>query len=254
MRILFICLLLLGPISSLHGQTLRIAMEGQFPPFESLDAQGQLQGFNVDIAEALCRQMQVECQLQRFAWDDLIPALQAQRIDLILASMSITPERLQQVDFSIKYAQTPAFFFARKGQFDQAFITPSRVSGKRIGVQQGTTYDRYLSTKYAGKAELIRFASAAETYTALQQGHIDLLLDDSVAGYFGFLASRKGQDFERVGSRVVAPAFFGQGQGIALRKGQPELKQRLDDAILAIRNSGEYQRIEKRYFNFFHVY
>ena len=78
-------------LNSVQAQPLRIAMEGQFPPFEQIDATGQLRGFNVDIAQALCQAMAVECQLLRFAWDDLIPALDTQRADLILASMSITP-------------------------------------------------------------------------------------------------------------------------------------------------------------------
>lgn len=239
---------------TLQAAPLRIAMEGQFPPFEEVDANGQLQGFNVDIGHALCQQMKVDCQLVRLAWDDLIPALQQDRVDLVLASMSITDERLKQVDFTRKYAQTPALFFARKGLVHEVIITPRRIKGKRVGVQRGTTYDRFLSAKYAAQVELQRFETTEETYQAFFEGRIDLVLDDAVSGYFGFLNTDRGGDFEQVGNRVVSPEIFGQGQGIAVRKGNQALVERLDRALAAILDNGEYRRIEKSYFTKFSVY
>ncbi|KJU76631.1 ABC transporter substrate-binding protein [Ectopseudomonas oleovorans] len=233
---------------------LRVAMEGQFPPFEELDAQGNLVGFNVDIARALCQRMQRECELQRFAWDDLIPALDAGRADLILASMSITAARAERVDFTARYAQTPAFFFARKGHINQMLITPRRIAGKRVGVQQGTTYERFLEARFAEHVQLLRYPSAAQAYLALAGGELDLVLDDAVSGYFGFLLTELGRDFEQVGGPVVAPQFFGQGQGIAVRKGDDELRQQLDRALAAILADGTHKRIEKRYFKQFSVY
>lgn len=239
---------------TVQAEPLRIAMEGQFPPFEELDQNGQLKGFNVDIANALCEQMKTACQLQRFAWDELIPALQERRTDLILASMSITEERLKQVDFTEKYAQTPAFFFAREGAINEVIITPRRIGSKRLGVQRGTTYDRYLSERFAKHVAIERFDSAAATYQALHAGRVDLVLDDAVSGYFGFIDTANGAGFERVGSAVVAPKFFGKGQGIALRKGEEALKVRLNRALVAILDNGVYARIEKQYFKQFSVY
>jgi arginine/ornithine transport system substrate-binding protein len=251
----FACLLL-GMFMTLSAQaeTLRIAMEGQFPPFEELDQSGRLKGFNVDIANALCVQMRTRCELQRFAWDDLIPALQERRTDLILASMSITEERLAQVDFTQRYAHTPAFFFAREGTVNEVIITPRRLAGKRIGVQRETTYDRFLAARYEKHLPIVRFASAAETYQALQRGEVDLVLDDAVSGYFGFLQSERGKGFERVGNAVQAPKFFGKGQGIAVRKGDEALRARLDQALVAILDNGVYRRIERQYFQRFSVY
>ena len=248
--------LLLGMLLAISAQaeTLRIAMEGQFPPFEELDQNGRLKGFNVDIANALCAQMKRHCELQRFAWDDLIPALQEGRTDLILASMSITEERQQQVDFTRKYAQTPAFFFARAGAINEVIITPRRLRGKRVGVQRETTYDRFLTARYQEHVPILRYASAADTYQALQRGEVDLVLDDAVSGYFGFLQSERGQGFERVGNAVRAPKFFGKGQGIAVRKGDDALRSSLDQALVAILDNGIYRRIERRYFQRFSVY
>ncbi len=225
-------LMLLG---SVQAQPLRIAMEGQFPPFEEVDANGQLRGFNVDIAQALCQAMAADCQLVRFAWDDLIPALNEQRADLILASMSITAQRAEVVDFTAKYAQTPAFFFARKGLINEVIITPRRILGKRIGVQRDTTYDRFLTDKYQQHTEVQRFESAEGMYQALAEGRVDLVLDDAVSGYFGFLETDKGQ-------------------GIAVRKGDQVLRERLDKALSIILSNGVYKRIEKQYFKQFTVY
>jgi arginine/ornithine transport system substrate-binding protein len=239
---------------ALQAQPLRIAMEGQFPPFEEVDAAGQLKGFNVDIAQALCQAMAADCQLLRFAWDDLIPALNEQRADLILASMSITAQRAERVDFTAKYAQTPAFFFARKGLVNEVIVTPRRVSGKRIGVQRDTTYDRFLSDKYQQHTEVLRFDSAEVMYQALGEGRVELVLDDAVSGYFGFLDTEQGQGFEQVGNKVVAPKHFGQGQGIAVRKGDQALRERLDRALSIILSNGVYKRIEKQYFKQFSVY
>ena len=251
-----IALVILGCLlaAGLQAAPLRVAMEGQFPPFEELDANGQLRGFNVDIAQALCQQMKVECELQRFAWDDLIPALQEGRADLVLASMSITEERQQKVDFTNRYAQTPALFFARKGLVHEVIITPRRIKGKQVGVQRGTTYDKYLSAKYAKHVQLQRFESTEDMYQALYDGRVEVVLDDAVSGYFGFLDSERGQNFEQVGNKVVAPSIFGKGQGIAVRKGNQELRERLDRALLEILGNGVYRRIEKGYFTQFSVY
>lgn len=251
-----IALVILGCLlaGGLQAAPLRVAMEGQFPPFEELDANGQLRGFNVDIAQALCQQMKVECELQRFAWDDLIPALQEGRADLVLASMSITEERQQKVDFTNRYAQTPALFFARKGVVHEVIITPRRIKGKRVGVQRGTTYDKYLSAKYEKHVQLQRFESTEDMYQALYDGRVEVVLDDAVSGYFGFLDSERGQNFEQVGNKVVAPSIFGKGQGIAVRKGNQELRERLDRALLEILGNGVYRRIEKGYFTQFSVY
>jgi len=250
-RLFLVALMLLG---CAEAKPLRIAMEGQFPPFEQVDAAGQLQGFNVDIAKALCQAMAADCQLVRFAWDDLIPALDEQRADLVLASMSITAQRQQLVDFTAKYAQTPAFFFARKGLVNEVIITPRRILGKRVGVQRDTTYDRFLTDKYQQHTQVLRFESADGMYQALAENRVDLVLDDAVSGYFGFLDTDKGQGFEQVGNKVVAPKHFGKGQGIAVRKGNHELRERLDQALLIILSNGVYKRIEKQYFKQFTVY
>ncbi|PHV11856.1 transporter substrate-binding domain-containing protein [Chitinimonas sp. BJB300] len=231
----------------------RIAMEGKFPPFEELDAKGNLKGFNVDIAEALCTEMKAKCKLVRFEWDDLIPALNDKKADAIVASMSITDERAQQVDFTEKYAQTPAFFFAKSHRIPYVFVSPKRLAGMKIGVQVDTTYDRYVTAKYAATSPIVHFKSTDEMYSALVSGEVDLAMDDSVAGYYGFLETSRGKGYELVGSAVVDPKYFGEGQGIAVRKGDKDLRGRLDKALASILINGTYKEIQRKYF-IFNVY
>ncbi|WP_445294313.1 transporter substrate-binding domain-containing protein [Chitinimonas sp. PSY-7] len=228
----------------------RIAMEGKFPPFEELDAKGNLKGFNVDIAEALCAEMKAKCKLVRFEWDDLIPALNDKKADAIVASMSITNERTKQVDFTERYTQTPAFFFAKAHRIPYVYVNPKRLAGMKIGVQIDTTYDRYVSAKYAATSPIVRYKSTEEMYEALVNGEVDLAMDDSVAGYYGFLQTPRGRGYELVGSAVVDPKFFGEGQGIAVRKGDKDLKSRLDKALASILVNGTYKEIQRKYFVF----
>ncbi|MBM7060606.1 transporter substrate-binding domain-containing protein [Pseudomonas sp. UL073] len=243
--------LVAGP---LRAETLKVAMEGAFPPFEEVGEDGKLKGFNVDIANALCAQMKTDCELVRFPFDDLIPTLNAKKSDLVLASMSITAERQQLVDFTDKYSQTPTYFFGKNDEINEVFITPRRVSGKRIGVQRGTVYDSYLIDKFAKYAAIERFDSAQEAYDALYQGKVNLVLDDAVSGYMSFLDTPRGEGFGRVGGAVVAPKYMGVGQGIAVRKGDEALKARLNQALAVILSNGTYNRIERQYFRQFSVY
>ncbi|WP_223879202.1 transporter substrate-binding domain-containing protein [Chitinimonas arctica] len=228
-------------------------MEGKFPPFEEMDANGNLKGFNVDIANALCAEMKAKCKLVRFEWDELIPALKAQKADAILASMAITPERQTQVDFTNKYSHTPAFFFARKRRVPYVYITPKRIAGMKIGAQNGTTNDKYVSAVYAATSPIVRYESTKEMYAALVKGEIDLVLDDSVAGYYGFLQTPQGQNFEMVGSSIVEQKYFGEGAGIAVRKGDKALRERLNKALAAVLDNGVYLEVQRKYF-IFNVY
>ncbi|CAD5108705.1 transporter substrate-binding domain-containing protein [Zestomonas carbonaria] len=252
----WIGVLILGLLvaSPLRAEVLRVAMEGAYPPFEEIGEDGKLKGFNVDIANALCEQMEAECELVRFEWDDLIPALDQKRADMIVASMSITEERLKQVDFTEKYTQTPAFFFAREGLVHEVIITPRRLAGKRIGVQRDTTFDSLLTERYGTYAQIERFDSATLAYDALSAGQVDMVFDDAVSGYMGFLNTPRGAGFERVGGKIVAPKYLGRGEGIAVRKDDTALKDRLNEALTAILDNGTYKRIERKYFQQFSVY
>lgn len=239
---------LVGTAQAQEKEKVRMGVEGAYPPFSSVTPAGELQGFDIDIARALCDQMQAECTLVQQDWDGLIPALMARKFDAILASMSITEERKQRVDFTDKYYQTPARFVAKKGAGIE--VSKEALSGKRVGVQRATIHDSFLTDNFGDSVEIVRYGTQDEANLDLVAGRVNLLLADSIALDQGLLKTPAGADFEFVGPGYNDPKWFGEGAGIALRKGDTELKDKLNQAIAAIRDNGTWERIAQKYFTF----
>jgi arginine/ornithine transport system substrate-binding protein len=226
---------------------LRIGVEGAYPPFSVVAPDGSLKGFDIDIAKALCTQMNVECSLVQQDFDGLIPALQARKFDAIIASMSITEERKNAVGFSERYYNSPNRLVARKGA--NIALTPAGLKGKRIGVQRSTINDRYATDNFKA-AQIVRYGRQDEVYLDLAAGRIDIMMADSVATNIGFLKTPAGRDFEFFGPLYTDPKYFGYGAGVAVRKSDPELRDRFSAAIRAIRANGIYKKLQDQYFDF----
>ena len=225
----------------------RIGVEGAYPPFSEVTPEGRLTGFDIDMALALCQAMAAECTLVQQDWDGIIPGLLARKYDAIIASMSITEERRQKVDFTDKYYQTPARFIARKGAGFE--ISADGLKGKKIGVQRATIHDNYISDNYPA-ADIVRYGTQDEVYLDLKAGRIDMALQDSVAASDGFLKQPGGEEFEFIGPSLTDPKWFGEGAGIAIRKNDDRLRQCFNAAIDKVRANGTYQRINDKYFDF----
>jgi arginine/ornithine transport system substrate-binding protein len=240
--------LLLGPTAWAKDWTkVRIGTEGAYPPFNYMSPDGQIVGFDVDIAMALCERMQVDCTLVQQDWDGMIPALLAKKYDAIVASMSITDERRQKVEFTKKYYQTPGRFVAKKGaNFD---ISKEGLAGRKVGVQRATTHDSFLTDNF-GDSEIVRYASQDEANLDLVSGRVDLLLADSVTLSESLLKTDQGKEFEFVGPAYADPKWFGYGVGIALRKADTDLRDKFNEAIDAIRADGTWDKIAQKYFDF----
>jgi arginine/ornithine transport system substrate-binding protein len=241
-------LALTGGAEAKDWTKIRFGVEGAYPPFSSVSADGQLQGFDIDIAYALCEQLKVECVLVTQDFDGLIPALLSRKFDAIIASMSITEERKQKVDFTKKYYQTPARFVAKKGAGIE--ITKEGLAGKKVGVQRATTHDSFLTDNFGDIVEIVRYGTQDEANLDLIAGRVDLLLADSVTLSDGLLKTDKGADFEFVGEAYSDPKWFGEGAGIAVRKADTDLRDMLDGAIDAIRANGVWDTIAKKYFDY----
>ncbi len=226
---------------------IRIGVEGAYPPFSSVGPDGKLKGFDIDIANALCAQMKAQCTMVQQDFDGMIPALQAKKFDIIIASLSITPERLKSVDFSDKYYKTPARFVAKAGS--TLDVSAAGLKGKRVGVQRATIHDRYATEQFAG-AEVVRYAKQDEVFLDLAAGRLDGTLVDSVAADEGFLKTPAGKGFGFVGPVFTDETYFGVGAGIAMRKGDTAMRDRLNAAIKAIRGNGVYKKIQDTYFTF----
>lgn len=237
-----------GAATAKDWTKIRIGVEGAYPPFSSVTPEGKLEGFDIDIAMALCEEMGAECELVQQDWDGIIPALLAKKYDAIVASMSITEERKKKVAFTNKYYQTPAKFVRKKGSDIE--ISPEALSGKSVGVQRATTHDNFVSGEFGDAVDIKRYATQDEAYMDAVAGRLDLLLADSVAMDDGFLKSDAGADFEFVGPDYNDPKYFGEGSGIAIRKGDEDLVEKFNAAIDAIRASGKYKEIQDKYFDF----
>jgi len=237
-----------GVAMAAEWDKVRIGVEGAYPPFSWIEADGTIKGFDIDIAMALCEEMGAECELVPQDWDGIIPALLARKYDAIVASMSITEERKQKVAFTNKYYSTPAKFVRKKGSGIE--ISKEGLQGKAVGVQRATTHDNFITGEFGDSVDIKRYATQDEAYLDAVAGRVDLLLADSVAMDDGFLKTDQGKDFEFVGPGYSDPQYFGEGSGIAVRKEDTELVEKLNKAIDAIRTNGTYQQINAKYFDF----
>jgi arginine/ornithine transport system substrate-binding protein len=227
---------------------IRIATEGAYAPFNFVQPDGELAGFDVDIAHALCDELKADCTVVKQDWDGMIPALMARKFDAIVASMSITEERMQKVDFTDKYYQTPARAVVKKGSAVE--VSAAGLAGKKIGVQRETIHDKFVTDTFGETAEIVRYGTQDEANLDAVSGRVDVLFADSVVLSEGFLKTDQGAGFEFVGPQFTDPKYFGVGAGIAIRKTDPELKDALNKALAAIRSNGTYDKIAAKYFDF----
>lgn len=227
--------------------TLKIGTEGAYPPFNNLTADGQLVGFDVDIAKALCDEMKVTCEFVTQDWDGIIPALQAGKFDAIIASMSITPERAEKVDFTNKYYNTPPAVVAPKDT-TIAGVTKEDLAGKTIGVATSTTHYNYAEKTYTDST-IKGYPSSKEFLLDLANGRLDAASDD-ITVLEDWLATPDGACCKLVGAITPVVEIHGPGAGIAVRKGETELRDKFNAAIDAIRANGKYKEINDKYFSF----
>lgn len=229
-----------------HAEDIRIATEGAYPPFNLVDANGQLKGFDVDIANALCAEMKADCTIVAQAWDGIIPGLKAGKYDVIIASMSITEERKNAVDFTAPYYVAGAALVA-PAQSDITY-TPEGLDGKTIGVQRATTYATLLKDEFPG-AIVMTYDTVENQNLDLKAGRLDGVVAQQVVMY-EWLQQDGGDAFGFKGEPVVDPEYIGDGAGIAVNKGNTNLLAELDAALAAIKANGTYAKINASYFPF----
>ncbi len=226
--------------SSAVAAELDICVEGAYPPFSETATDGSVVGFDIDIANALCEVTGNTCTMVKSDWDGIIPALVEGKCDAIVASMTITEERMQVIDFTSHYYLTKAAFVGKEGATIEDL--------GRVGVQRGTTHQNYLEGVYPDK-ELVLYASQDEVYLDLVAGRIDASMADGLAQLEGFLNTDAGTGYAFVGEGVYDPAYHGKGAGIGVRKGEEALRDSLTAAIQTIKDNGKYKEIMGKYFD-----
>lgn len=230
-----------------HSMTIKIGTEGAYPPFNNLNSAGELEGFDIDIAKALCDEMKAKCEFVTQDWDGIIPALIAGKFDAIIASMSITDERKEKVDFSEKYYNTPPALAVPKDS-DITSADASAVAGKMIGAQASTTHSNFVESAYADATAKL-YTTADEYKLDVANGRLDGVVDD-ITVLQEWLSSDAGACCKIAGTITPVTEIHGEGAGIAVRKGETELAEKFNAAIKAIRMNGKYKEINDKYFTF----
>ena len=239
----------LAAISGAAAQQVRVGFAAEpYPPFTSPDASGNWEGWEVDFMKAICAEAKLDCVVTPVAWDGIIPALTTNKIDMIIGSMSITAERQQTIDFSDKYYNSPpGILGAKDAKFD---ATPEGLAGKTLGVQVATIHQVYANTYFApGGTTIKEYQTQDEANNDLAAGRIDAVQADSIA-LTDFAKTEQGACCDLKGTVKDDPEILGLGVGVGLRKGETELKDKINAAIKAIRENGTYDTFSKKYFDF----
>lgn len=224
--------ILLGASVAANAQELTFAMEPSYPPFETTNEKGEIIGFDVDVANAICKEIQATCKFKGEAFDALIPNLKAKRFDASISAIDITDARAKQVLFSDAYYDSTASYVTLKGK-------ATLESAKNVGVQNGTTFQQYTvaeTKQYTTKA----YASLQSAILDLKSGRIDMIFGDTAV-----LADMisKEPEMQFIGEKVANKKYFGNGLGIAMHKSNKELAEQLNKGLAAIKANGEYQKI-----------
>lgn len=240
-----------APAAAAAPAELKVAIDPTYEPFTFKTADGKPTGFDVDMANAICEQIKRQCVFVEQVWDSMIPGLTAQKYDVIISSMSITDDRMKEVDFSDKYYNTPSRIVLKKSV---KYTDPASIKGKKIGVLKGSTQEAY------ALGELKPAGVVVNSYEAQDQVYLDLKagrIDGTVADYLevsgGFLSKPEGADFALMGPDLHEPKYYGYGIGVAMRKGQDALKADINTAIKTIRSNGSYKTINDKYFSKYNI-
>jgi polar amino acid transport system substrate-binding protein len=237
-----------SPAPTGDPDAIRIGIASEpYPPFSVKGPDGQWSGWEIEIGDAVCAAMNEPCEFIEISWDGLIPALTSRRIDVIMASLSITEERLRTIDFSNKYYESPSVLVAPR--VSEISADPSSLEGMTLGVQRSTIHANYIEAYFDDAIDSMKtYPNFVQHNQDLVAGRVDAVVGDSVAMQ-PFLQSTAGQCCE-VKAELHDPEIFGLGAGFGMRKGEADLKSKLDAAIEAIRSDGTYEAISAPYFDF----
>lgn len=259
MRFTSLKLLAIGTVTmlgatSVSAETLRVGMECTYAPYNYKTADGELAGYDVDVANGVAGVIGADFKYVCQEWDGMIPALLANKFDLIIASMSITEKRMKKMDFSGPYRfSTGQIVGAKKVEvalFDDAGNPiPENFKGLKVGLERATTYSSWFEAELPD-ADVVLYDNAEALYLDLQNGRVDIIMTNPMKAHLKFLVKEDGAEYEFKGPVVDEEKYFGIGVGIGLRKGQPALKERLNSALKQLINSGDLESYALKIFPF----
>lgn len=260
--------LLGGPAEAKDWKKVKIATEGAYAPWNFTDPSGKLVGFEIDLANDLCKRMKADCEIVAQNWDGIIPGLTAGKYDAIMAGMSITAKRMEVINFSNAYAVTPAALVAKKGNplatlpvgntYSLDTMTPevqkviddlkAALKGRTVGVQVATTHSNFLEAHFKGVADVRTYKTTEQHDLDLEAGRIDVALA-SIGYWKPMLDKPEGKNFVLVGPSFRG-GLFGKGVGVGLRKADPDLQHLFNEAIGAAAKDGTLRTLALKWFKF----
>ncbi|WGO82781.1 arginine ABC transporter substrate-binding protein [Arsenophonus apicola] len=236
LSVIILCSLSL-PVLATAKETIRFATEATYAPFESIDANNNIVGFDIDLAKAICQKLNANCTFTHQSFDSLIPSLKMRRFDALIAGIDITPERQKQVDFTDIYYNNSATFIAVKNKINKI----SLLKGKKIGVQNGTTHQKYIMQQHK-EMQAVPYDNYQTAILDLKNGRIDAVFGDT-AVTTEWLKTKGNENLAAVGEKVTDANYFGVGLGIAVRKGNKALLDKLNTALIQVKQDGSYDVI-----------
>jgi polar amino acid transport system substrate-binding protein len=229
-----------------HIRQIRFLTEDDYPPFNFLQADGGVAGFNVDLARAICAELELPCTIQRRSWDLLIPALDDNSGDAVIASLSINDETRSRVDFTSPYFLTPGRFVMLSDTTLPA-ATPEAIDDRKVAVVTGSRHEAFLAAFYP-KVERVGFATPAQARVALKAGKVAALFGDAIGLSFWLNGAEAGGCCRFKDGAFTDPRYFGEGVGIAVRKGNEPLRRALDYALARLDRRGVFGELYLKYF------
>ncbi len=225
---------------------IRFLTENDYPPFNYAGADGNPAGFNVDLARMVCEELKIACTIQMRRFDTLIDALAENRGDAVIASIAVTPQTRSRVDFSDPYYRTPARFVSRR-DFAIDDVRPERLEGKKVAVVAGTAHEAYLKGLFT-EVELRTFPNAEAARGALVRGEVDLLFGDGISLAFWINGTESAGCCTVRGGPFIDSRYFGEGVGIAVRRGNDALRRGINWALFRLWEKGRFSDLWLRYF------
>jgi lysine/arginine/ornithine transport system substrate-binding protein len=245
--LLLVCACASVSVLAADATTLRYGLEAQYPPFESKGANGELQGFDIDVGDAVCKTAKLKCSWVETSFDGLIPALQGRKFDAINSAMNATDKRREAIDFTNVIYRVPTQLIALK---DSGLLpTAESLKGKRIGVLQGSIQETFAKAHWeTAGVNVVSYQDQNQVYADLVAGRLDGTLVLAPAGLTGFLSRHEGKKFSFVGEPVRDDKILGSGIAFGIRKGDTALRDQLNAAIVKVQGDGTVKALAKKYF------
>lgn len=244
----------LGTSQSVSAETLRVGMECTYAPFNYKTADGELTGYDVDVAKGVAKLIGADVEYICQKWSGMIPALLANKFDLVVASMSITNKRMEKMDFSVPYRISVGRLVGPKNAgydlFDSSgMANAAKFAGLKVGLERSSTYANWFAARLPD-AKVVFYDTSETMYIDLQNGRTDMIMTNPMKAHLRFLSKEDGANFEFVSPQIDEVEYFGIGVGIGLRKGNDELLARLNKAVTTLSNDGSLEKYALKYFPF----